>query len=156
MSNIAGSVHHRVYKVCGINGFVCILVYVDTVVDPTTFLMGVSNAACSLARKIHQSNLVTLVLLGISGMRPTSQSMFAYAPSLGLGLQHFRGRPYNAHKFFMTQIHSSVHLYMICEEISMRAVRFINRTSLHSFSWDSLTRDLLANQHRLFNTRFLG
>ena len=95
MSNIARSVHHRVYKVCGINGFVCILVYVDTVVDPTTFLMGVSNAACSLARKIHQSNLVTIVLLGISGMRPTSQSMFAYAPSLGLGLQHFRGRPYN-------------------------------------------------------------
>ena len=47
-----------------------------------------SNAVCSLARKIHQSNLVTLVLLGISGMRPTSQSMFACAPSLGLGLQH--------------------------------------------------------------------
>ena len=42
----------------------------------------------SLARKIHQSNLVTLVLLGISGMRPTNQSMFAYAPSLGLGLQY--------------------------------------------------------------------
>ena len=29
-----------------------------------------------------------------------------------------------------------------------RAVRFTNRTSLHSFSWESLTQDLLANRRR--------